>query len=335
MNEQTQKRENNILTIIRNNAWIISAICGVISLLFLLGVIVKFTTVNGEEEIVHEVHLWNYFQRHYRRDWTMNISVLLIASGIICACLRKLFNELDSASSMLFILGAIFLILTREFFANNKIANLDYVEIGWGSVGAISFCSIAALTSMSSGLSSKTISTRDIAEEGILIAAAFVLNLIKLPISTGGGSVNFQMLPLFVIALRHGPTQGLVCGGIIYGLLTCLTDGWGFATYPFDYLVAFGSVMVIGYFRPLIFGANQKGYNIKGEVFIFVACLLATVIRFFGSTTSSMVVYGYGVEAAMKYNAIYIPVSGAIATGVLMAMYGPLIQINNRYSVNK
>ena len=119
----------------------------------------------------------------------------------------------------------------------------------------------------------------EIAENGILIAMAFGLNFIKIPVGATGGSINFQMLPLMIIALRRGPASGLICGGILFGLLTCLTDGYGFACYPFDYLIGFGSVAVMGFFRPFIFGQNQKGYNFKGEAFLLLAGVLSTFIR--------------------------------------------------------
>ena len=132
-----------------------------------------------------------------------------------------------------------------------------------------------------------------------------VLNLIKIPVGPTGGSINFQMLPLMIIALRHGPQHGFIAGGIIYGLLTCLTDGYGFACYPFDYLIGFGSVAVMGFFRKFIFAKEQNNYNVKGILFILLAGALSTAVRYIGSNVSSIVVYGYTLEAALAYNAFY------------------------------
>ena len=162
---------------------------------------------------------------------------------------------------------------------------------------------------------------------------AFILNIIKIPVGVSGGSINFQMLPLMVIALRHGAQRGLLAGGIVYGLLTCLTDGYGFATYPFDYLIGFGSVAVLGLFRKQIFGEKQEGYNLKGLLFIFLGGTIMTIIRFIGSNVSSIVVYGYSLEAALAYNVLYIPLSGLVSTVALMLLYSPLIRINKHYSV--
>lgn len=337
MEKQTQEieaeqEEGKKDSFFHKNNWLISAIFGVLTILSLLGTVVTYTIkLEDGTKLYYDVHLWDYFTNRYEFNWTMYATIGIITLGIIFALLHKVHSGFDSGAGMTFILVIPMLALTREFFSNNSIENLKSVSFGWGSACSIAFSIAAALFSITSSFADKPIKTRDIAEDGVLIAAAFILNLIKIPMTTGGGSVNFQMLPLFLIALRHGPAHGLVCGGIIYGLITCLTDGWGFATYPFDYLIGFGSVMVIGYFKKFILSDKQTSYNIKGEVFLFIACAIATAIRFVGSTASSMVVYGYSLEAAVLYNAIYIPVSGLIATVTIMFAYGPLIKINQRY----
>ena len=336
MEEQTQEivAENESQTngFFSKFNWLISAILGFLSILSLLGTVVTYVIkLEDGTKVYYDIHLWDYFTSHYEFNWTMYATLGIIVLGIVFALLHKVHNGFDSGAGMTFILSIPMLALTREFFSNNSIENLKSVSFGWGSACSIAFAIAASLFSISSSFSNKPIKTRDIAEDGVLIAAAFILNLIKIPMTTGGGSVNFQMLPLFLIALRHGPAHGLVCGGIIYGLITCLTDGWGFATYPFDYLIGFGSVMVIGYFSKFIFIENVTTYNVKGEAMIFIACLIATAIRFVGSTASSMIVYGYSLKAAALYNAIYIPVSGLIATATIMLVYGPLIKINKRY----
>ena len=337
MEEQTQEtaavqNEEKPTSFIQKYSWIIAASLGLLAIIFLLGTVVNYTIkLDDGTKITTDIHLWDYFKGEYAFDWSMYITLGLIVLGIVFALLHQVNSGFDSAAGMTFVLAIPMLALSREFFSNNSIENLKSVSFGWGSAVSIACCIGAFIFSVSASFSNETIKTRDIAEDGILIAAAFILNLVKIPVATGGGSINFQMLPLFLIALRRGPAHGLVCGGIIYGLITCLTDGWGFATYPFDYLIGFGSVMVIGYFRKFIFSKEQDGYNLKGELFILLACVLATLIRFVGSTASSMIVYQVSFKGALLYNAIYIPVSGAIATALLMAAYGGLAKINNRH----
>ncbi len=336
METETQvQKEKSGFDFFRNFGWIIAAVCGLISILFLLGTIIK---VELESGVVANVHLWDYFQGKNDFDWSMYITIAFLAIGVIFSILKKFKNGFGSGASMLFILSIPMLALSSEFFKNNDSFNneaINSVEFGWASACAIAFAIIAALISLSTEVNERPISVRDIAEEGILIAAAFILNLIKIPVASGGGSINFQMLPLFLIALRHGPAHGLICGGIIYGLLTCLTDGWGFATYPFDYLIGFGSVMVMGYFSRFILSEYQKWYNIKGELFLLLAGVLATLIRFIGSCASSMIVYGVDLAGAVSYNIIYITVSGAIAIAIIMLAYGPLLKIHHRFPLKK
>lgn len=171
----------------------------------------------------------------------------------------------------------------------------------------------------------------DIVETGMLIAMALALNMIRLFRMPTGGSVNLQMLPLFILALRRGPLKGFIAGGVVYGLITCLTDGYGFATFPFDYLLGFGSVAIVALFTPFIFGKEQKGYNFKGLLFIFIAGMLSTFVRFIAGTVSSMVIYNYTLVPAMLYNVGYVFVSGAISTAIVMVLYRPLIYINRHF----
>lgn len=144
-----------------------------------------------------------------------------------------------------------------------------------------------------------------------------------------------------LIALRRGPASGLICGGLLYGLLTCLTDGYGFATFPFDYLIGFGSVAVVGFARPIAFSrrcleAPNNAKNLAfGEIALLCGGILSTVVRFAGSTASSMVVYGYTFEAAAAYNAVYIPVSGVCAVVPLMLLYPALLRLERLYPSKK
>ena len=341
MDEQTptvnEEKRTNFFT---KYGWIISASLGILSILFLLGTVVTVKLkIPGEgDEVIKkliDIHLWDYFKGQHAYDWTMFVMVILLVLGVISICLQNLKKGLASAASMFFILGMMMGILAREFYASNEIEYMSSVSFGWGSYCSVAFALMAAVISLSIEFSTNPLVTREIAENGVLIAAAFILNIIKIPLAPGAGSVNFQMLPLFIIALRHGPARGLVCGGIIYGLLTCLTDGYGFACYPFDYLIGFGGVMVMGFFRNLILSKDQQWYNVKGEIFLFISAFIATFIRFAGSTASSMVIYKLDFASALAYNAIYIPVSGLISIAVIMAAYGPLAKIHHQYPVNK
>ena len=339
--------------------WIFAIGSAVLAILFLLLPILNyeireaiFDTATGKRlsktDYVYNVNLITYFTTDFKLNYTMYITLGLIVVGIGFAVASKFKKELLTAAGIFFLLAMCMIILSKEFFKSDENAVMDYAKIvgdqsqegfsaslhdvtlSWGSGLGIAFTNIAFAFTMTGN---KQSTIREIVEEGVLISLAFVLNFIKIPVGPTGGSINFQMLPLMIIALRHGPHHGFIAGGIVYGLLTCLTDGYGFACYPFDYLIGFGSVAVMGFFRKYIFSKEQNYYNVKGIVFIFVSGLLSTLVRYIGSNVSSIVVYGYTLKAALEYNAFYIPLSGLISTLAFIAIYGPLIKINKRYPV--
>lgn len=328
--------------------WLFAIVLALASVLFLFGTVltcnIKYTNDAGEKvKEYFNLNLVNLFQGSVMPTWPIWTFVVLVVLGILFIVLARFLKKQRDTFSILsvfsFLLAAALLFVFRELLAYYGEGNVDgyYVEnfhgasIGW-AIPAVAVClALASAFDIGGTKYSSSNAVRDIAEDGILIAAAFVFNFIKLPIQAEGGSVNFQMLPLMIIALRHGPVQGFVCGGIVYGLLTCLTDGYGFATYPFDYLIGFGSVAVMGFFRNLILVPGQKGYSLKGELFLLLAGVLSTLVRFCGSTISSIAIYDYPLKDALIYNAVYIPVSGAIALAVLMAVYGPLCYVNTLY----
>ena len=319
----------------------------VMSILFLLGTVltysIKYTPAGAEEAVkgYFDIHLWDMFNTSLTPSWP----VICILSLFVWAGIAPIFGLFTKdkvrenfalSSTFSFLFGVCFLAAYKElfsYFAANLIENYHSADVGYGTALSLLLATAGAFTSLATTGKKYGDNVRAITEDGILIALAFVFNFIKLPISTGAGSINLQMLPLFLIALRRGPLHGFISGGIVYGMLTCLTDGYGLFTYPFDYLIGFGSVAVMGFFSKLIMPSRKDAaswghYSIKGELYLLLAGLLATAVRFLGSSVSSMVFYELDFPAACVYNAIYIPVSGAIALAVLMVLYGPLCHIN-------
>ena len=351
MENETNTVFDKIGLFFKKYAWLIAISFAVLAIVFTLLPVVTFKVKQyiGDEAItsIGEMTLIDYFTTSYKLNFTMYITIALLLVGAGFVILGKFVKkDFNTAGGIVFLLAMCMFILAKEFFQAEENAVVDYivpeegataivlksVNLSWGAALGIAFSNIAfAFTTFSS----QRRTTHQIVEEGVLISLAFVLNFIKIPVGATGGSINFQMLPLMIIALRHGPQHGFIAGGIVYGLLTCLTDGYGFACYPFDYLIGFGSVAVMGFFRQFILGNEQKTYNLKGMLFIFISGMLATFIRYVGSNVSSIVVYGLDLKAALAYNAFYIPLSGLISIVALMAMYGPLIKANAAHPVKK
>ena len=346
---------------LKRYAWAFSIFFAVLAIVFTLLPVLNYeireevyyvaTDKTAKLDYVYNVNLITYFTSSFKLNFTMYITIALLGIGILFVIASIFKKDLITAGGIIFLLAMCMFILSKEFFKSdeNKVlkfaeivnetnasqtvsASLHDVQLSWGAALGIAFSNIAfAFTTL---LNQKR-TVKEIVEEGVLISLAFVLNFIKIPIGATGGSINFQMLPLMLIALRHGPQHGFVAGGIIYGLLTCLTDGYGFACYPFDYLIGFGSVAVMGFFRNFIFSKEQQTYNFKGLLFIFISGTLATIIRYIGSNVSSIVVYQYTLKEALGYNAFYIPLSGLISILALMAIYGPLLKVNARHPVEE
>ena len=261
------------------------------------------------------------------------IGVLLPAAGIALILVNELViknNNITFCAASTMAISCIILFITKDLYLYGSKLTISFALWGvWMPV----FLALSAFTLVLSTLSEEQYTVADICECGMLIAMAFVLNFIKLFSMPTGGSINLQMIPLFILALRRGPIKGFLACGIIYGLLTCLTDGYGLATFPFDYLIGFGSTCILGFASKFVFSSERKTYDLFGILVIIGAGIAATVVRLFGSTVSSMVLYDYGFVDAIIYNATYIPLQGLFALVFLVAIYGPLQNLNKLYPV--
>ena len=98
----------------------------------------------------------------------------------------------------------------------------------------------------------KASSTRILAESAILVAASLALSYLKIPIGFTlggfGGSIDFVMIPLIIIALRHGIGWGLG-SGLVFGIIKYFFAA-GFAvtwqSILLDYGVAYMAVGLSG-----------------------------------------------------------------------------------------
>ena len=271
--------------------------------------------------------------------------IVLPILGASSIFLYRVNKNFAFGAMILFLFAAIVSLVSKDILPE---ALYQHIKVTQGinipcSIEKVYVCSVVptvsyfilAILVLSFAIEDIKFSTRDIAESGVLIAAALVLNFIRLFPAPTGGSVNLQMLPLFVLAIRKGPVKAFIGCGIVYGLISCLTDGYGLATYPFDYLLGIGSTAILGLFSKYILREDSSTYNFKGELFIFIGVVLATSMRFVAGTISSMVLYDYAFAPAALYNVGYVFISGAISMVVVMGLYGPLLQISKRFPNNK
>lgn len=173
---------------------------------------------------------------------------------------------------------------------------------------------------------------KDIAEIAILSALAIVLDrVLKIPVGATGGSVNISMVPLYVIALRHGWFKSFIAGGVIYGLITCLFDGYGPICYPLEYFVAFGAICILGVASKYINGIKLNSLkNICVSYGLLIASIvLATTIRLFAASIDSVLIWKYGFVEALVYNITYI-LPSSIFVCIIMCFLLPVVKkLNN------
>ena len=156
-----------------------------------------------------------------------------------------------------------------------------------------------------SGNKEKISPVQAMVESAILIAIATVLSLIKLVDLPYGGSVTIaSMLPILIIAYRHGLGLGLA-SGFVFGMLQQLlglktlsyVTGWQsvLAVVLLDYIFAF---MMIG------FGGVFRKVFVKQAPALTLGALLASVLRYACHVISGATVWA-GLSIPTKDALIY------------------------------
>ena len=145
-------------------------------------------------------------------------------------------------------------------------------------------------------------STRMLAEIGVAVALAVVLNFLKLWRMPQGGSVSLEMLPILVIAFRWGLGAGMF-SGLVYGLLQLMFGAYIIhpvqliMDYPLPYMV----LGVAGMF------SIRKDDMIQ-PLRIFWAVLVAAALRLIVHILSGVIFFGsYAPEGqnVWAYSTIY------------------------------
>ncbi|MDD5293584.1 MAG: energy-coupled thiamine transporter ThiT [Candidatus Izemoplasmatales bacterium] len=187
----------------------------------------------------------------------------------------------------------------------------------------------------------KTNTTKKLIETGIFVSIALVLDLIFGSVYSFpfGGSISLAMLPIFIIASRHGWKYG-VMAGLIFGLLQSMIKVYflSLPQYIMDYLVTF---MVLGFAGVIPKTQEHSGRfaigivlgsllrlvssSITGLLFwrAFIPDELAFMNQLFGANITAIfpsdevtIVFG-----AFLYNALYL-----IPSAILCVIIGVIIQ---------
>ena len=182
--------------------------------------------------------------------------------------------------------------------------------------------------------------TIKLTESAVMLAAAFVLSLIPIVNMPYGGSVTLcSMLPVALIAFRHGTPWGLPVG--LAGALLQLLSGLNNLSYAtsaaaavaivmLDYIVAFTALGLCGLFR------NAKGSQ---PVRLTAGILVACIIRYLCHVVSGCTVWAgvsipdaQGLLYSLVYNAAYmvpetiVTVVGGAAIAMTLDLQSPRLR---------
>ena len=197
--------------------------------------------------------------------------------------------------------------------------------ISVGGVGAL-FILLAVIGFLKNG--QKT-DARKIAFAGVCVASSFVLAILKVsPIQYGGSITLASFVPILLFAYTYGVADGLIIG-LIHGLLNFVEDPYILtpATLPFDYLLAFASVGLMGLFKNM---PRKK----RGCLPLVLGCICVFSARFCFHLFSGMIFFaqnavwvsfpdwamGNAFIYSFIYQCIYIPADAILATAVLVVL---------------
>lgn len=259
-----------------------------------------------------------------------NYRLIIAYFASIIACLLLILNKkiknIEIISLILFVTSSVFYIfhLISNEYANGFIVGAIILEI---------ICSLHMLYSLNER---NEFEVRDIVESAMLIALAIGLDLpgIKIRVGVNGGSISFTMLPLFILALRLGTFKGFLGIGLVYGAITCALDGWGMQYFLFDYLLAYGSIALIGIFAPIIMSKGPK-YPWINVVFVLIGVITACFFRLLFATLSGMIFYETPFVESLAYNALYVLPSGGACLVLLAVLFRPLQIINEKFPTKR
>ena len=199
--------------------------------------------------------------------------------------------------------------------------------VKWISVGAVAL--LLALIFLVSFLKKKKADTKRIAFAGVCVSMSFTLAIIKFsPIQYGGSITLASFVPILIYAYCFGAADGFIVG-LVHGLLNFIEDPYILtpATFLFDYLLAFASVGVMGFFGKM----RRKD---KGGLPIVLGCIAVFSLRFLSHLFSGMIFFvqdsvwvnfpAWAMNNAFAYSfiyqCVYIPADALIATLTLIAL---------------
>ena len=164
---------------------------------------------------------------------------------------------------------------------------------------------------------------------GVCVATSFTLAVIKVsPIQYGGSITLASLVPILVYAYIYGVADGLLVG-LIHGLLNFIESPYILtpATFILDYLLAFASIGIMGFFGKLPSIEKSALPVVLGSVAVFAARFVFHLVSgaiFFMQDAVWVSLPNWAMGNAFVYSLIYqcvyVPADCLIATLVLFAL---------------
>lgn len=173
----------------------------------------------------------------------------------------------------------------------------------------------------------KNFNVKEMVEIAILTALAIVLDISGIKIV----HASFTMVPLFIIAYRHGVIKGSL-SILIYCIITITIDGWGLNPISFilDYLLGYGAILLSALFAKKIF--NKSRNHVMNILWMIISILICSIIRILCSTLSGVIVWETPLRESFVVNLIeYVGWDCLFALIALPILYYPLIILNKKY----
>ena len=214
------------------------------------------------------------------------------------------------------------LVIFSKYFVRLCFQTQLKIEFSYGSIVFFIACLCYLIYYSNKIFSETSLSIKDIVEISIFVCFAVIFDfpMFKIKIGASGGSISLAMLPLLIVSIRKGFLKGFFACGIVFALLTCLLDGYGFAFFPFDYLLGFGSLAIVGLFRKQILAKS----NTKAIAYVVIGTILALIGRTIFATISGIIYYKMNFWSSLIYQLSYIGPSGAICVVLLVVLLQPL-----------
>ena len=200
--------------------------------------------------------------------------------------------------------------------------------VKWISVGAVVVLLVLiALVGLFRKKKSEKYNAKRVAFAGVCVASSFVLALIKFkPVQYGGSITLASFVPILIFAYAYGAGSGFAVG-LIHGLLNFIESPYILtpATFILDYLLAFVSIGLMGFFGKM----QRKEKSVLPLVF---GCISVFSVRFLAHLLSGMIFFlqdavwvslpswamGNAFVYSLIYQCVYIPADAFIATMVLV-----------------